>query len=218
MGKYLDSGNTAPPPWLVGIPALLFILVIFSTLSIVPEWWGFFLSRYDPSLLTFWIKISLTLPGVGLVCYLTVRDGQGGFGHFLWLASVLLASAILLATRRFPAEQIHLLEYGILGWLIYLPLRGVFPDRTVYPAAWLITFGVGIIDEWVQYYLPGRVGDLPDIFMNGASAGLAMILLAKVLPSPFVEIPVSPGNVRKMRRTAWGVLLLLLFFIPTVTP
>ena len=96
------------------------------------------------------------------------------FGWFLFVAlrsrgikavGILLAGASLLfygwhLSR--PVEKVHLLEYAILGSLWERSFSGTW--------GWLLALVAvslsGIVDETIQYFLPNRVFDVRDIFMN----------------------------------------------------
>lgn len=75
-----------------------------------------------------------------------------------------------------PAERTHIFEYGLLAVFLYHALkeRKRQLPKTKRPAltAFLITFIIGFLDEFTQYFLPGRVFDPIDlVFNNVAAAG-----------------------------------------------
>ena len=96
------------------------------------------------------------------------------------------AAWLLLFTRLASLEErTHLIEYGVVGALLYEALaeragRGRWAPRPALLAA-LATAGLGVIDEGIQGLLPNRVFDPRDIWFNtlagvmavAAGAGLA---------------------------------------------
>ncbi len=84
------------------------------------------------------------------------------------LAIVLfLAIGIILSWQiKMPAERIHILEYGILGWFANRDLTVENKKCRGFIFAWLLIITVGIFDEAFQKILPYRVGDSRDIFFN----------------------------------------------------
>ena len=81
----------------------------------------------------------------------------------------------------------------------------------------MTVFAVGIVDEWIQFYLPQRVGVVPDIYLNGVSIGLVLLLSAKVIYPQDTSSPVSPGNFKIAVIATVSVLILRAGFIPTIS-
>ena len=98
-----------------------------------------------------------------------------------------VATAYLLVFTRMtvPTERSHLIEYGVVGILIYEALieRASSGRRVPLPPllAVLATVVLGVLDECIQAILPNRVFDPVDILFNllagtmavGASVALA---------------------------------------------
>ena len=98
-----------------------------------------------------------------------------------------VATAYLLVFTRMtvPTERSHLIEYGVVGVLIYEALteRKSHGRRVPLPPllAVLATAVLGVLDECIQAILPNRVFDPVDILFNllagtmavGASVALA---------------------------------------------
>ena len=103
-------------------------------------------------------------------------------GVALGLATVYL---LLIVRMALPVtERTHLIEYGVLAVLIHEALleRASRGRRVPVPAllAVLLTALIGVIDECIQAFLPGRVFDPIDIIFNmlaGAMAVAASVLL-----------------------------------------
>src|SRR5712671_410934 len=55
-------------------------------------------------------------------------------------------------------EHVHFIEYGIVAWLFYEACRPLDDGRVI---AWALVAGIltGIADEFVQWYVPLRVGE-----------------------------------------------------------
>ena len=84
-----------------------------------------------------------------------------------------------------PAERTHLIEYGVVSLLSLEALRerarnGYFAPSPALLAVVIATAG-GVVDEFIQDALPGRVFDKRDILFNALASILAVassILLA----------------------------------------
>jgi len=91
-----------------------------------------------------------------------------------------------------PEEKIHVVEYGILGWLIgwSLSISPMSIQRII--LAIVLGWSIGFGDEIIQYFLPNRVYDIRDVLLNGVSATLGLFYhLTSNLG------PVSEGNPQK---------------------
>ena len=85
---------------------------------------------------------------------------------------IVLLGSMLWGMRyiKIPIEKIHLIEYGVLGWLSARDIRR-FRKRW-----WTVAFAYGfclmvaIIDELFQKILPYRFFDFRDIVLNGIGA------------------------------------------------
>lgn len=96
----------------------------------------------------------------------------------------ILAVFLLLAVRLAVVERSHLLEFGVLAFLIYEALCERLTNRKTssFPGVWafLIAALVGVTDELVQMLLPTRVFDPRDILFN-VLAALGTVLAIKIL-------------------------------------
>ena len=131
----------------------------------------------DRSLLSlfYWIAIFLTLATV--IWYGWNRKIQG-VEIGIWLA-VITVYLLLFLRMASPEERSHLIEYGVLAVVIHEALierkaNGLEVWRPPV-LAFLITIVIGLVDETIQLFVPGRVFDLFDIFFNTLAAFLALI-------------------------------------------
>lgn len=94
----------------------------------------------------------------------------------IWLG--LSAVYIMLYARLGFAERSHLFEYSILAIFIHKALieRSIQNKKNPIHSlvAFLIAFGIGIVDEFIQLFLPNRVFDIFDILFNGLAAFMAI--------------------------------------------
>ena len=76
-----------------------------------------------------------------------------------------------------PAEKLHLLEYGFLGYLVFKVMSNVRSRMKQYLYAALIVGVIGIGDELIQKLLPNRVCDVKDMALNFISGILGLALI-----------------------------------------
>lgn len=117
-------------------------------------------------------------------------------GSLLWrrLPWLLLSGGICAGyawhLRHAPEEALHFIEYGVLGLLLFRALRHRLPDRGVFVAVLLLGTLFGVLDELIQWFVPGRFWDLRDVFVNALAITLALVALAGSLRPP--ELTVRP--------------------------
>lgn len=89
---------------------------------------------------------------------------------FFVLIPVLLA-VLLALSMDLPEERVHVLKYGLLGFLLAQDCSGASLKN---PFGWVCLFGlcVGLTDELFQWILPYRVGDLRDVCFDAVSTFL----------------------------------------------
>ena len=95
---------------------------------------------------------------------------------------VVLAVAYVAMMRPSYTEQFHLTEYAVLTFLFYRVWRDRADVTTfVLPVAGGLL--AGLADEWFQWFIPSRVGELRDVLLNGTGI-VAGLLFAVALHPP----------------------------------
>lgn len=100
--------------------------------------------------------------------------------HLRVLTVLLLGISVLysLYFLPFPEERLHVVEYSILGWLLGWALA----RSGKWPAWWwsgvLLAWLIGCGDEMIQWFLPNRVFDVRDIFLNGIAGAVGLVIFA----------------------------------------
>ncbi len=124
--------------------------------------------------LVFTLAFLLVLAAI-LTQGLNVRPRGHELGVGLGIAACYLLVFVRLGTA---AERTHLMEYSVVGVLVFEALTERRRHRTV-PAPWLLalllTVGIGALDEGLQWFLPNRVFDPEDLFFNTLAAVMAVV-------------------------------------------
>jgi len=157
---------------------------------------------------------ALAAGGALLLAALRIRERRAARYAALALA-VALAAALLGLFRTGLAEvdaveRIHVLAYGLLAFLFaraFAPRR----DLSAYLLAFLATALCGILDEWVQWLVPTRVGDIRDVGLN-AGAAVPGLLVAWAAAPGAVARGMAPGSRRPVALAAAAALLALAGF------
>ena len=166
----LFSSKKEKQLWLL---VLLVVLTIFSTLLFGQPLLEIFGNQNVQAAL-FLLGMLLT---AGFIFYNGFKSNSSSkmIGVFLGLLAVYL----LLFLRLGLAERTHLMEYSVLAVFIYQALSERHKNgfKVIKPAflATGITCLIGVLDEFMQLFIPNRVFDLNDIIFNCLAALAAII-------------------------------------------
>ena len=115
------------------------------------------------------------------------RRGRPSPGRWARLAGALaIAAAWVGATGSAdPAiravELVHFVEYGVITWVFVRAWRAR-AGAWAYLLAGLAAFLAGIAEEAWQWWLPARVGELRDVWLNGVAIGCALLFTSGLVP------------------------------------
>ena len=98
--------------------------------------------------------------------------------QFILIISPLLLLTDLSLSLDVWVERIHFVEYAVLGLLISRAVNVRTLSGIIY-ICFLVTL-IGLVDEIIQWFLPNRVGDMRDVFMNSVG-GLSGLWLGRFL-------------------------------------
>jgi VanZ family protein len=112
-------------------------------------------------------------------------------------------------------ELFHFLEYGVLTFLFYR----VWADQGDTAAVVLPVMAgliVGTWEEWFQWFIPARVGELNDIFLNLVAIGCGLVFSLAVAPPPAFSAHLAVGSRRALGRVAAAAIASLACFVAMV--
>lgn len=153
-----------PKIWIV---ILLYVSLIYFTLPVMR---GFLNLLYDLvgkgylSLIVNVILIAVVL----LILYLSLNIG---LKNSIMMIIPLIITLIWLFHLKRPEERFHFLEYGVLGVLAFKAFGKGLKKTTI---AILFVLLIGTLDEFIQFLLPDRVGDIRDVIFNVAGGTLGV--------------------------------------------
>lgn len=159
---------------------------------------------------------------IGLALLVVVRRIRDR--HRLRYGALVMALAIgvlySMASRTGNAnvdavERFHFVEYGLitlLFWRAWAPLTDV--SRWLLPL--LAALAVGIAEEWLQWFVPARVGELRDIFLNLWAIGTGLLFSFAFDPPTTFEPRIRRESWAPAGQVAALVLLMLAVFIDSV--
>lgn len=109
-------------------------------------------------------------------------------------------------------ELFHFVEYGVITLLFYRAWRPL-DDGSVFVLPILAGLLVGTLDEWLQWFIPVRVGELNDVLLNlvAIASGLLFSLgLDGPVSGPTTLAAGSPARIGRL--LAFVVVVFALFF------
>ena len=109
------------------------------------------------------------------------------------------------------AERFHFIEYGLIAVLFYKAWRPA-ADVSVLLGPLLAGFIVGTLEEWVQWVVPGRVGEMRDVLLNLVAVGCGVLFALGLDPPsrPFALQPSTGASLAPIAAAA--VVVFALFF------
>ena len=163
----------------------LYVGTVYVTLPMAPRLW-FSLSPFlisFSSVATFVLFLLLTCLAVFFFRQWKTTREYSVWNIGLCVALVLASWLLILQVAVAPAEIVHLLEYGGLGYLIGWAARvsRVVSWPTLGCLVLVVLAGSG--DEAIQYLLPNRYFEIRDILLN-AWCGTVGLGLWFLLPRP----------------------------------
>jgi len=155
---------------------IIYVLVIYLSLPFFPAFITVlrsFISKELLNLLSLVLSISFFL-----LLSVWIYNKKYKAKQFLLIISPLLILTYLSLSLEVWVERIHFVEYALLGLLISSAVDVRTLNGIIYTGC-LITL-IGAVDEIIQCFLPNRVGDMRDVFMNTVG-GLSGLWLGRFL-------------------------------------
>lgn len=150
------------------------VVAIYSTLGLARTLAG---TLRDRGMLDNTFLFSALLIAAAAVA-LAFRARVGGWEIGVALG-VTAAYLMMFVRMSLPETRTHIIEYGIVALFILEALRERAAQGDRVPAAPLLAFGatalIGALDEVIQLFVPSRVFDPVDIFVNAVAAAMALI-------------------------------------------
>ena len=155
---------------------VVYVLFIYVSLPFFPAFISTlrgFISKELLNLLSLVLSISFFL-----LLSVWIYNKKYKLKQFLLIISPLLLLTYLSLSLDVWVERIHFIEYAVLGLLISRVVNVRTLHGIIYTGC-LVTL-IGGVDEIIQWFLPNRVGDMRDVFMNSVG-GLSGLWLGRFL-------------------------------------
>jgi hypothetical protein len=175
-------------------------------------------ARYSLAINLFVIGAVVLACAVGLR---RIRDRR--LLRYAAIAAALAGGAIYVwANALPPIERFHFVEYGLITVLFYRAVISRPPadttpaDISVFLIPVFAALIVGTADEWVQWFVPRRYGEVRDILLNGAAIGCGLLFSHGVDPPQQFRVRPTPRSLARTWRLAAVTVLALGAFLLVV--
>ena len=156
---------------------LIVVGVLYSTLGVTPKVAASLLSKNLNAAL---FVVGMMLVGATIISRgLKIRLSGANLGIVLGVVA-----AYVLVFVRFTSteERSHLIEYGVVAAFIHEALEERARQGRPVPfhsvLAVLATALIGVVDEFIQHFIPNRVFDPQDIFFNAIAGAIAVAAIS----------------------------------------
>ena len=137
----------------------------------------------------------------------------------LRFSALVLSVAIGVAYVRINAltatESFHFVEYGLLGCLFYFALLPA-GDGSILVLPIVAGIATGVVDEWFQWFVPIRAGEVRDIALNAVASACGVLFAISLRPPSPLVLRLAHGSRARVGMWVAGALVVLGLFVFTV--
>ena len=112
-------------------------------------------------------------------------------------------------------QRFHFVEYGLITFLFYRAWRAL-GDPAVIVLPILAGLIVGTADEWLQWFIPNRVGEMADILLNGVAIGCGLLFSLGAEPPAAFQAPLQRGSLSRIGHLGAATILAFALFFHVV--
>jgi hypothetical protein len=112
-------------------------------------------------------------------------------------------------------QRFHFVEYGVITFLFYRAWRRL-GDPAILVMPVLAGVLVGTADEWLQWFIPNRVGEIADILLNGIAIGCGLLFSLGADPPDNFQWTFRSGSIMRVGRLAATTVVALALFVHIV--
>lgn len=150
------------------------VLAIFLTIGVARQ-----LADYFQGSAVIGVGLFLTCCFLVLAMVITqgLKTRPGGLEIAVGLG-IFAVYLLVFVRMSIPTERSHLIEYGVLALLILEALQERIKQGRKVPVPAIIAIvassSIGVLDEIVQAWIPGRVSDPEDMLFNTLASAMAV--------------------------------------------
>jgi len=169
--------------------------------------------------LLFGVGVLATVGLLILLAFVRIRERRAQRFAMLLVALVFGGAYMWWTGTPYPevnaVERVHFVEYGLIAFLFYRACkRAGDPSIVILPL--LAGFAAGTFDEWLQWFIPYRVGEAHDVFLNLAALVSGLLFALALQPPAAFSSRLSAGSWRRIGVAAAIVWLIFATFVSQV--
>jgi hypothetical protein len=149
----------------------------------------------------------------------TIRERRAQRYGTIALAIVIAAAYATLNAGANPesnvVELFHFVQYGLIALLFYRAW-GPAGDLSIVLLTIFSGLIVGTVEEWFQWFIPNRVGEMKDIFLNLVAIGTGLLFAASVDPPERWRASVASSARRTVALMAAATIVVFAVFLQIV--
>jgi len=165
------------------------------------------------------VAVSLAIAAALVAAAVRIRDRRAARYGAIAAAFVLATSYALWNAQGNlevdAVERFHFVEYGLITFLYYRAFRPL-GDVSILVLPIFAGLIVGTCEEWLQWFIPGRIGDMRDVFLNGAAIVSGMLFSIGVDPPDGMSFARRSGSLRRIGVAAAVTTFVFAVFVQVV--
>jgi VanZ family protein len=142
------------------------------------------------------------------------------YGALAAAVAVAIGSAVTTATaspNQNAVERFHFVSFGLITFLFYRAAHTrPEADGSLIVVPMIAALTAGTADEWFQWFIPGRYGEIRDIFLNGSAIAAGVLFSLGVAPPQRLSTHLGADSVRRVARAGAVFATALAAFIHAV--
>jgi len=154
-----------------------------------------------------------------LLAFVRIRERRARRFAMLVVALVFGGAYMWWTGTPYPevnaVERVHFVEYGLIAFLFYRAWKGA-NDPSIMILPLLAGFTVGTFDEWLQWFIPYRVGEAHDVFINLAAIVCGLLFALALQPPAAFSRRLSAASWRRIGVVSAMVWLIFATFVSQV--
>ena len=163
--------------------------------------------------------VSISVLSAAAFAVLTIRDRRPMRYACIAAACAIAVSYMLVSSSgvadQDAAERFHFVEYGLIAVLFYKAWRRS-SDGMLVLGPLLCGVIVGTFEEWVQWYVPVRVGEARDVALNLIAVGCGVLFALGLDPPARLVFGLQPSSRRHLVWLSTCVIVSFALFFQSV--
>ena len=117
---------------------------------------------------------------IGVLLLVSILKSNYTFFELLFIVLIIIVNSISYFMTSFPTDRLHLLEYMLLGVLLFRALDNEnIRDNMKIILSFIIIMAIAVEDEILQSYLPNRDAQIEDI-LRDCIGGLSGVFIGYI--------------------------------------